>query len=1558
MQENQNDFENKKNAILYELQKRKNYLLNNVVFPKFLRKILRFTLLSLSISFIIIAIVFITNFIKLNSNLIEKNVLGILLPVITQGKFPVHISKITGNLLTGIEIRFLQIKNPFLSYNSNFITIPRVYIKYSPLDILFNELVVEKIVIDSPIIVLSRAKNGRYVWDFSEYSKEIISNTENNIKSSLAKNIIANNNNKNGLTIRTNESDTEKALEIIKHFNKAAKRFLKYLEINNLSIFIPSVFDLLPDQSIANFLKLLNTHILITNIDVKVLRYLSKFVTTYRVILEQGLNYLSQKKCKHELIQCFFTKDNNKENYSFSIKTSHNHQYEVSLYKSEEDNNYSFNLYDSSKKEDFFVFLTLDPSQKDIFKKFKNLNSTIIINLQNLNNFLKNASGNICFRAKSYKEQNLLQGCYELNIKNVNFYSLNNLKLENLSTNILASNSVLLIENFSCNLFKQQFNLFYALLDFQNTNHIKSILSGIFLNTKFYLEINQKKINSTISKLFINSQIDPKQIINIEVDKIKNINSVIYRNIKLKYHVNLETPEKLLVSKLANFLIKDLNKNVYKLLDEIKYCGKIQVDAYIPSTKNIENVYITIETDRLALLHNKLNIKDISGKFSYSSNKCNLNYSAETENFYLLLNATFENFNIYETTLSVYNKNKTSSIVDITKIRDFMEISNLLPFSKLVIYGNKILEIKFCSQSSDKWLKFASYKIDVFLQNSKLELTNFNLILNFSNLTFEKIYTFSEIVDLILSKLLFDISFKIYSADFKISILISFIRSLRKFALSKLGITIFSENVFDLLYEITKDLVQQYYFKNAYYFSNFLNKSLIEKIVSNSKSDILMSINVENDNSECNIHGNIKSAKALIGITELNLLLTNFIIEFFTNKKGELEVSSSSASKSLKLLNNVFDLDKFVISGRIHNYFFTHSSNNKQLQAYLNIIIKSGLFNLSSIFDIAYEKKIENFCLNHKLVLTLNDLYNFANLTNELSNNNLSLNGGKLHCNLESKINGKSFKNSCKFDLENLNFDINLFNKARDRKITIPIKDTFGNILFEFDNKESSNSNSLTFSNISARILDARTSLNGEFQINNKLDKSKISLKAINASFKKISLQKVWNLLISSGFYKDYADVINDLQGELCGDIKLLRHQEKYLGSGSFEFSDGEVKLKYIKDKIYNISGKMLINQMNETANKSAIEISDLQAKILRSELMIPKAIITTANERFFANIEAEIIKTYPTDLIKIFANANLPKIDFPNEGSIGGKLKIVGDIASPTIESNIKFDNILFEYKTDNNKYLLPFGNSEMSVLIYPTSNYIKLLYADLGILGGSLQAKNAYALIKDSKIINYRIVGNIKNVNLSKLQINNFPFEGYVYGDFEAYKLKDNVQESVFKLYFENLKINELPFDQSLIDSIGIEFIKNPDFRLGNLNFYVSTLEDKEIAGKLRIADGVLAGPDMRIEIQNSEFDPYNLSLVAKLILNPQSLRKTTFGKKLGKMTKHLQDEATGLPYIDLSVSGSWTSPKLIGKVIERKTHKRAKKNFIESIFGGRRVRKASVEDLIRWFPGWKPN
>jgi hypothetical protein len=244
------------------------------------------------------------------------------------------------------------------------------------------------------------------------------------------------------------------------------------------------------------------------------------------------------------------------------------------------------------------------------------------------------------------------------------------------------------------------------------------------------------------------------------------------------------------------------------------------------------------------------------------------------------------------------------------------------------------------------------------------------------------------------------------------------------------------------------------------------------------------------------------------------------------------------------------------------------------------------------------------------------------------------------------------------------------------------------------------------------------------------------------------------------------------------------------------------------------------------------------------------------------------------------------------------------------------------------------------------------------LKFLNGEILIDQGKGVFAGDKPFTFNATGKITDIDLGQLRISDAEsFKGLISGTMKAIWETNGTRDAVFNLGFRDIFIPKIPIvDPQTIGKVGIDFIEKPDFREGQLNFYVTSDEDSGYAGKLLIADGLFAGPHMRLELGNSEFNPLAMKISGKLMLNPQSLRHTGIGKKLGKLSAAIQDKKTGIPYVDLNLAGTWDKPELMARSLQKAAEKRGKRNFIRKLFGSRGPHKASVEELMQWFPGWQ--
>ncbi|HNW35700.1 MAG TPA: hypothetical protein PKM25_12250, partial [Candidatus Ozemobacteraceae bacterium] len=197
------------------------------------RLILRRLLIGCACVSALFAGIFIFNFIRLNSDVIEGHVKQGLM-ALAQGRVPFHVRKISGDLLTGIEIEDLVVQNPHFTSGGLMLSIPRITLRYSLWDVFWGRVVLERLIISNPVIVLARDTTGRAIWDFST-SAETGANATDTVPAVAAE---------TGAPAEAGQTE------------EIADRYLQHIELKNVSLLVPRPRDLFSDQTLMRLLKI------------------------------------------------------------------------------------------------------------------------------------------------------------------------------------------------------------------------------------------------------------------------------------------------------------------------------------------------------------------------------------------------------------------------------------------------------------------------------------------------------------------------------------------------------------------------------------------------------------------------------------------------------------------------------------------------------------------------------------------------------------------------------------------------------------------------------------------------------------------------------------------------------------------------------------------------------------------------------------------------------------------------------------------------------------------------------------------------------------------------------------------------------------------------------------------------------------------------------------------------------------------------------------------------------------------------------------------------------
>jgi hypothetical protein len=219
---------------------------------RFRRRWRRRLLAVLALVLLAFAGVFLFNFLRLNSHLIDGHIKSGVIPNITQGRFSLDIERISGNLLNGVHLHQVSLRNPWFSTGGVLLTVPRIELEYSLIDVFWGNLVLHKVVIESPTVVLGRAKDGRAIWDFTFPASGPATVSTVNPAVIAPGPVGSDSTSGSGRGKRTRDDRWLRAEQT----QAMADRYLAHLEIRNVTILVPNPAILLPDPAVAAMLRM------------------------------------------------------------------------------------------------------------------------------------------------------------------------------------------------------------------------------------------------------------------------------------------------------------------------------------------------------------------------------------------------------------------------------------------------------------------------------------------------------------------------------------------------------------------------------------------------------------------------------------------------------------------------------------------------------------------------------------------------------------------------------------------------------------------------------------------------------------------------------------------------------------------------------------------------------------------------------------------------------------------------------------------------------------------------------------------------------------------------------------------------------------------------------------------------------------------------------------------------------------------------------------------------------------------------------------------------------
>ncbi len=536
--------------------------------------------------------------------------------------------------------------------------------------------------------------------------------------------------------------------------------------------------------------------------------------------------------------------------------------------------------------------------------------------------------------------------------------------------------------------------------------------------------------------------------------------------------------------------------------------------------------------------------------------------------------------------------------------------------------------------------------------------------------------------------------------------------------------------------------------------------------------------------------------------------------------------------------------------------------------------------------------------------------------------------------------------------MSKISLDFPLFEKSG--RAVLLARDFAGSVKFD---KRDDRFFGVEIKDFAGKILDALVKISGKAHLKN-LDRGfKPEIERLDAELSGLSVARVYDFLASGLLPKSLVGTLQVKSGELAGKFALSGTPDRILATGSASLKDGELSFSALKSNVEKLSAELDFSGRTDSGY-ARIGVQNLSGQFGRSTFKVSDGWLEDPTRTGRLSLLGSFDRIFPADLLAMLGGMVVKSVSFPQEGWLAGKLQLSGTIAKPELQAEVSSSEMTVKYDAGGQIFTVPLGSSLVKFGYNPSTGNAQVDRSTFGLLGGQLVVDEAKGTFLPGRPYTMSINGGIHGVDFARLAISDKSgLRGMLDGTFKAAWMGPGERDAVFNLNFKNVHLPELPMiDVSAMGKNRIDFLEQPDFSVGQLNFYVTTDEEDLYKGRLLIADGLFAGPHLRLEIGNSEFNPTALQLDAKLMINPQSLRQTAIGNKLKKWTSTAQDSATGVPFVDLTVSGTWDKPELIASTIKKRAEKRIKRNVIKRIFGGRRIHKASVEELMQWFPGWK--
>lgn len=1449
------------------------------------RSLIRRFFMVIALLFFATAGVFFVNFFRLNSDLIEGHIKQGIIPNLTQGRFHLQVGAISGNLINGVELENILIQNPHFESSSTMLTVPKVELKYSLLDILFGKLVLHRVRIDNPVLTLRRNEKGRGIWDFSVSASESVSLDET----------------------RWQKQDRNQAL---------ADRYLEDIRVNNLSILIPAPDRLIKDEVAARLIRLPAKTFQLNGVELALRKYPAEKFTThlFRVSLPDKRDYMKFQVTRLKQNGNFTVNfDGLGQNFSFAVDN-------IGL------DGRKVNLFDGRHRERLNLEWIWGRQNVSLPERIRGLNG--VLHIAEISDLVKSwlpeeyrLDGALMIKAACAPDKNLYDAHVNLEISSASAVLPYMTPVYGLDLNVETADRKAVLHNLAfemagiMNSHKGSFN--YA--DAANiTADFDSDLAGDKLGIDAAYTRITPGTHGFNARLKRNSG-------SAGIEFVRSLNDKQINYSDFNFTAEIASGGSVAGIVPVNLLPAELQNRLAAYLDRVDMVGPLRLTSSFPAMDDWKTSEVDFSFDGARIV-SKVNPQDfirLDGGARLASATLELkNLRGRLEE----LEISSSGFAELDTVAPFVKDYRVKLDMSLPEGRNFAITSKRLQASLGLTHQPDFDSIELKGGQ----LAVAEAGSGIATNSVALNIDKLRFIRRGKALWADAVKGLVETG-----------SFNPIKGERPQNILSSL-------SLEFFGIPMQSE----IRADVAAGRVESFSFKGGG--GNFAR--LLEAVKTQPEGrDFLKKYPLDingNFNFAVLGSGNLEKPEldGFVRFPALNVRLPDFQakLPFYGQLKTHddgYHATLKAGQASVKVKDVSFDLAKSEAE-----LIFADVASGSNMKMRLNG--SSGIFGAN--FKVAGvllpgKKQIEKLDVSVKsskietLAAEIARIGRFATP--------FDLSGG---FSASASLNGPFAAPSSRGEVEvsKINLQFPLLDKKN--RAVLKASDFAGKLKFD---KRGEKFFGLELPGFSGKILGSSVSIKGKAHLKDLARGLKPVLDGLSAEVAGLDLAALYGFLKEGVIPASLLGTFAVKSGQASGRFALSGTPERLMATGTVSLSDGAVAFAALPDNVSHLAAELAFDGRTDSGY-AKIAIIDLSGRFGRSEFKIPEGWLEDPTRTGKFLLKGSFDRLFPADLIKMLGGMVVKSVKFPQEGWLSGSLEANGTLSAPQLQAELKSSDMTVEYDSGAGVFTVPLGSSETAFDFNPQTGQIKVQKGVFALLGGQIKLEAAQGVFLPTKPFTMSLNGDMTNIDFGRLQMKDKEsFKGIMGGAFKAAWEGPGNRDAVFNLEFKDIYLPSLPLvDPAAVAQSGMEFIEHPDMRVGQLNFYVTSDEDDMYKGKLLIADGLFAGPHLRLELGNSEFDPSALQLEAKLMINPQSLRHTDIGRKMKKWTVTAQDRSTGVPFVDLSVSGSWDKPELMSRQIKRKAERRVKRNFIGRIFGGHRPHKASVEELMQWFPGWK--